>query len=217
MGEPRRRDRVSKRPAERLDASKRPEKRGARPRVLAVVAPDSGRAREAAERLAPRLGSHELRPYSLPRFRALREAPLSILLAPAGKSPEADREFFEAVRAQILWSAPPRDVYDAIAGVRTDLPSRSSRRGGGSGGPAAALLLEGEVDAARARAALASAARHWIVERAARVRLTSEDLAALAEHGVTWSAFEPVVLVGIASVKTIAKGLFPRGTKIWRV
>lgn len=90
-------------------------------------------------------------------------------------------------------------MYAAIEGVITGLPRRRQRPSPPAPGDfATALLLEGEVGPDRARAALASPVRRWIVEHAGRVRLSRKELERLRDSGVEWSALEPVRLLGVA-------------------
>ena len=111
-------------------------------------------------------------------------------------------------------------VFAAVAGLRA--PHRRPRRlrpaapARPSGGLPSALLLEGPVDAARARAALRSAPRDWIVESARHVRLGGPSLAALAREGVAWSALEPVELLAVYAPESPRGDLgLPPGTPIW--
>ncbi len=83
-------------------------------------------------------------------------------------------------------------------------------------GPRRALLLEGTIDAARARSALHSEPRDWIVESARHVRLGSRALAALTRAGVVWSALEPVELVAVLTAAALPRGIgLPAGTPVW--
>jgi hypothetical protein len=90
----------------------------------------------------------------------------------------------------------------------------------------AALLLEGPVDRARARAALAASPggaerpRDWIVESARHVRLSGPLLGALARAGVRWSALEPVEVAAVYAASAVARSLrrrtwLPARTPVW--
>jgi hypothetical protein len=189
-----------------------------------VVSATPASARSAAAALAPEFPSARLVPLSLAQYRARRGMPLPAILAPAGADRASDRRFLESARARILWKPAPRDLYAAIAGVLTDLPERRRREIAPADThkhehehePASALLLEGAITPARARAALASAGRHWIVEHVGKVRLSGAQLASLSRAGVRWSVLHPVTLLAIADRTGCARMLFPRGTRIWR-
>jgi hypothetical protein len=165
---------------------------------VAVVASSRAGARSAARALALRLPRARLHPLSQGEY--LAADPLLPLILAATESDRAGRHrFFEDARARLLWTAPASDLYAAIEGVITSLPPRRQRSSSPAAGDlATALLLEGEVGADRAEAALASPVRHWIVEHPGRVKLSRSELARLREHGVTWSALAPVRLLGIA-------------------
>jgi len=138
--------------------------------------------------------------FSLDGYLADRKAPARVVLCPLADDVEADLAFLRASRERLLWPAPPRDIADAIAGLRTDAPPARGRppaRRGAS--PSAALLLEGLVTGARGRAALASPARLWVVESVRCVRLSGEDLMEIARAGVRWSVLEPVKIVGLVA------------------
>lgn len=184
---------------------------------VAVVAPAPASARRAATSLKRQMPAARLLPLSLAQYRVRRGAPLPVILAPAGADEASDRRFLETARNRILWEPAPADLYAAIAGVLTHLPERRRPRRAKEGEPATALLLEGAITGARARAALASPARHWIVEHVGRVRLSGADLESLSVAGVRWSVLQPVVFLGIADRTGGARRLFPRATHIWRV
>ena len=186
-----------------------------------MVSATPASARSAAAALAPEFPSARLRAFSLAQYRARRGMPLPAILAPAGADRASDRRFLEAARAGILWKPAPQDLYAAIAGVLTDLPERRGRESAPDPNmhthePASALLLEGAITPARARAALASPARHWIVEHVGKVRLSGAQLASLSRAGVRWSVLHPARLLAIADRTGCARRLFPRGTRIWR-
>lgn len=186
-----------------------------------MVSATPSSARWAAAALASEFPSARLRPLSLAQYRARRGMPFPAILAPAGADRASDRRFLEAARARIFWKPAPEDLYAAIAGVLTDLPERRGRESAPDPNeykqePASALLLEGAITPARARAALASPARHWIVEHVGKVRLSGAQLASLSKAGVRWSVLHPARLLAIADRTGCARSLFPRGTRIWR-
>jgi hypothetical protein len=185
---------------------------------VAVVSATPASARSAAAALAPEFPSARLLPLSLAQYRARRGVPLPAILAPAGADRASDRRFLEAARARILWKPAPQDLYAAIAGVLTDLPERrrEKRPDPHKHEPVSALLLEGAITPARARAALASPARHWIVEHVGKVRLSGAQLASLSRAGVQWSVLHPARVLAIADRTGCARSLFPRGTRIWK-
>jgi hypothetical protein len=92
---------------------------------------------------------------------------------------------------------------------------------GGQGETAAALLLEGTVTSARARALISQDARLWIVENARRVRVSPALMERLRRQGVRWAALEPVSLVALlasprlARVRSRWERLLPRATPVW--
>lgn len=184
---------------------------------VAVVAPTRKVARAAAAWLHGDLPEARLHPFTIAGYCARRGAPLPMVLAAVGADPEADRAFFIAARDRLLWPPAARDLYDAIAGVLTHLPARRAAPAQ-SRGPATALLLEGELTPERARSALRSSARHWIVEHVGRVRLGPADIDALSNEGVRWSALQAARLVGIAITGPFnaPRGIFPAGTRVFR-
>ncbi len=182
---------------------------------VAIVAATPAIARGAAAWLAHDLPEARLRCFSLPGYCARRGVPLPLVLATAGLDRDADRAFLLVARDRLLWPPASGDLYDAIAGVLTHLPTRRVSPALGRG-PGTALLLEGELTSERARAALNSSARHWIVEHVGRVRLSSAEIEALAARGVLWSALHPARLVGVAFCGAGERGIFPRGTRLFR-
>ncbi|HYK43279.1 MAG TPA: hypothetical protein VE007_12895 [Thermoanaerobaculia bacterium] len=165
---------------------------------VAVVASSRAGARSASRALALRLPRATLHPLSQREYLAA-DPLLPLILAATERGRAERRRFFEEARSRLLWAAPAADLYAAIEGVITSLPRRRQRSPSPARGDlATALLLEGEVGADRAEAALASPVRHWIVEHPGRVKLSKRELARLREHGVVWSALEPVRLLGIA-------------------
>ena len=189
---------------------------------IAVIGSHLAAAESALPEIARRLPRARLVATTLSRYLARRAAPPSVVLVAGGADRESDRRFLESARDRLLWKLPPAELYDAISGVLAALPPRSTRlrvrggRPGPSAAPAPALLLEGRVDAARAREALSSPVRSWVVEHVGCVRLAPPALASLAERGVQWSVLAPVRLVGVHDPGGAARGLFSRGTRIWR-
>jgi hypothetical protein len=187
---------------------------------VAVVAPSQAAARSAAQSLARRLPLARLHPLSERAFLA-SDPLLPVILAPGTSDAAAAARFFRRARERFLWSAPASDLYAAIEGVITRLPPRSRKPSSDTeaGDLSTALLLEGDVNAGRARAALASSVRRWIVEHPGRVRLSGRELGRLRALGVTWSALEPVRLLGIALCAgsgSSRRAAFSR-VPVWRV
>ncbi|MEO8190618.1 MAG: hypothetical protein ABI682_09765 [Acidobacteriota bacterium] len=184
---------------------------------VAIVAPTREVARAAAAWLKADLPEARLLPLTVAGYCGRRGAPLPLLLAAPGLDPEADRAFLIAARGRLLWPPAAGDLYDAIAGVLTHLPVQRVAPEHGRG-PATALLLEGELTPERARSALRSSARHWIVEHVGRVRLGPAEIDALSNEGVRWSALQAARLVGIAIAgpSSAPRGIFPAGTRVFR-
>ena len=189
---------------------------------IAVIAPSLRHARAAAARLGRSLPEGNLRPFSLKGFLASGRAPGRIILCPAGRAVAPDRVFLRNVRQRLLWTAPDRVLYAAIAGLVTRLPLPPSPRHAGSfGDRATALLLEGVVTPARAGKALEGDARYWVVENVRRVRLSRKGLAELARRGVRWSALQPVRVIAVvvspelARAKSLWSRLLPARTPVW--
>ena len=191
--------------------------RAARGRV-AVLAATAADAASAGREIAARLPSADVEATTLEGYLATPDAPERIVLCVTDR-PGA-RAFLRRAVARLLWPPPHADVFEAVAGLRE--PHRRPRRlrtaapARPSGGLPSALLLEGPVDAARARAALRSAPRDWIVESARHVRLGGRALAALAREGVAWSALEPVELLAVYAPESPRGDLgLPPGTPVW--
>jgi hypothetical protein len=185
---------------------------------LAVIGPKKPPA--AAFRRIP---SQRIERFSLDLYLAAGRAPDRIALCPRGEDLDADLAFLSAAKARLLWPAPPWVIAEAIAGLLTNTPPARRRRAQSPAGPAAsALLLEGVVTRARARAALASSERLWVVESVRCVRLSVTDLAELARAGVRWAALRPVKIVGVFCSPSLSRALeqskrgLPRGAKLWR-
>jgi hypothetical protein len=183
---------------------------------VAVVAPHGGAASASAARLESKLPGSRLLPMTPSEYLRRSGRPIPLILSVLGTDPAADRRFLERVRDRILWPSPPPDLYDAICGVLTSLPTRRRPTRRGAPDETAGLLLEGDVGADRARAALDSPVRQWVAEHPGRVRLAQRDLALLRNAGVRWSALFPVRLVAVSDPANASRGLFPAGTRIWR-
>ncbi len=192
---------------------------------VALVAPTLHQARCCAPSVAKRLKRRTLRPFSLEGFLASAEAPDRIVLCPAGKAVAKDLVFLRKARERALWTAPEADLDAAIAGL-LGYPMAGAARKPSSRGRAdlkTALLLEGIVTPARARAATTSQIRHWIVENVRRVRLKGKELEKLRRQGIRWSVLQPVRVVAVLASFDLArararwKSLLPARTLIWVV
>jgi hypothetical protein len=190
---------------------------------VAVVAPTSASARSAAAFLKKRLAG-AVTACSLADYLALARAPRRMVLCPVGRSLEREIDFIRAARERALWEPPGDIVFDAIEGLLGSLPPAPTlgRRGTRQASERnAALLLEGLVTSKRARAALASDARLWIVEHPRRVRVNRPLMERLQKTGVRWLALDPVILVAVLASPRLAearsrwKHLFPAGTRLW--
>lgn len=190
---------------------------------VAIVAPTSESARSAAAFLKKRLAG-AVAACTLSDYLALPRAPRRIVLCPAGRSVETEIDFLRAARARVLWGPPDEIVFGAIEGLLGSLlpePARGRRGKRSASHRDAALLLEGLVTSERARAALKSEARLWIVEHPRKVLVDRPLLERLRKSGVRWLALEPVILVGILASPRLAqarsrwKGLLPPGTPLW--
>jgi hypothetical protein len=195
--------------------------------TLACIAP-AGRAAEGlAAGVEARAPGERPKGFSLAGYLAAANPPARIVLCPLGASVASDLEFLAKASRRLLWPAPSDRFEAAIGGLRG--PSGGSRptarRGPAartSNGLSAALLLEGEVGLARARAALAaSGPRDWIVETPRSVRISTAHLAGLARAGVRWAALEPVTLVALYATPALARArarwrpLLPPATPVW--
>jgi hypothetical protein len=196
---------------------------------VAVIAPTSARARSAAAFLAGRL-SDPLSPFALRDYLASRRRPRRIVLCPLGRSVASDVDFLKAARERVLWDAPEEIVYSAIEGLLGSIPPAPGsgvgrRRVPGSapraGETAAALLLEGNVTSARAKAIVSPGPRLWIVEHPGRIRVDSALMEKLRREGVRWAALRPSSVVALLASPRLARarrrwaGLLPRGTLVW--
>jgi hypothetical protein len=180
------------------------------------VGPSETVARRVARALSSRFPRTRLLGMTVASYLGRPGVPLPLVLAPAGRDADADRRFLEAARDRILWPLPPAEIYDAISGVLTDLPALTGRRSSSPGSITGVLLLEGKVTAARARAALDSPVRSWVVEHAGCVRISDRALGSLQSAGVRWSALRPPTLLGVVDPTRCARPLFPPGTRVWR-
>jgi len=198
---------------------------------VAVVAPRLSQARRAAAGpLAARFPSSRLLPFSLAGYRRDATAPPRVVLWAAGDA-SANRAFLTRVRERLLWPAAASDFEDAIAGLRGGEPGESTARPAARPvalpharrkGLPAALLLEGILDARRARSALASGPpRDWILESARSLRMSDRDLGDLMRRRIRLFALEPITLVAVAvpGARARRRGpwrrLVPRRAPIW--
>ena len=196
----------------------------------AVVAPTALLARSTAALLEGRL-PHALVPFSMADYLLAPRAPGKIVLRPSGRSVASDIAFLEAARERILWGAPEETFYNAIEGLLGHLPPTpppgalrrrraavSDRR---QADTVAALLLEGTVTSARARALLPEEPKLWIVEYPRRVRVEGRLMKTIRSKGVRWAALDPVSLLGLLASPRLARArsrwerVLPRATPIW--
>jgi len=195
--------------------------------TLACVSPAARQAKALEARVAALVPMERVGAFSLAGYLAAGAPPSRVVLCPPGLSVSDDVAFLTRAAARLLWPAPPARFERAIGGLRhADESARPIGRravaGPSSGGLLAALLLEGVVDLARARAALdASGPRDWIVETPGRVRLSGAQLDRLARAGVRWSALEPIRLVALYAAAPLArahakwKRLLPAAAGLW--
>jgi len=187
---------------------------------VSVVAPTLKRARAAISELS-RSWDGALEPATLTRFLA-RSRSTDFLLCPEGRDLSRDLTYLREARGRMLWRAPDEDLQAAIAGLRGEEVGPLSRRARqeGEGGRRRALLLEGVVDAQRARAALSSDLRQWIVESPFAVRLSARERQRLEKAGVSWFALAPARLVALVASAQLARerrqwrALLPPRTKV---
>jgi hypothetical protein len=200
-----------------------------KPDRVAVIAPTAALARSGAAFLAGRLAGG-LVPFSLTDYLASPRAPGQIVLFPSGRSVADDIDFLRAAQERVLWGAPEEILSSAIEGLRGS-PSRAPARGlprrrlpgsrNRGDGTSAALLLEGTVTSARARALLSQDARFWVVENPRRVRVDRGLMETLRRQGVRWAALDPVALLGVLASPGLASArqrwsrLLPRATPVW--
>ena len=198
------------------------------PERVAVIAPTPALARSAAAFLDGRLGN-ALSPFALPDYLASPRAPRRIVLCPSGRSVASDVDCLKAARERVLWDAPEEIFYSAIEGLLGSIPPAPASGSGHrapvsrkrAGGTAAALLLEGIVTSARARALSSHDARLWIVEHPGRVRVDRRLMETLRRKGVRWAALEPVIVVAVLASPRLARArsrwrrLLPPETPVW--
>lgn len=192
------------------------------PRTLpvSVVAPTLARARAAISQLSDAWDG-ALEPATLARFLGRRRS-LDFLLCPEGRDLALDLSFLREAHSRILWRAPDEDLSAAIAGLRGEEVGPLSRRARREreGGFRRALLLEGVVDARRARRALVSDLRQWIVESPFAVRLDGRERQRLEKAGVSWFALAPVRLAALVASPRLARerrqwrAMLPPRTKV---
>lgn len=187
---------------------------------VCVVAPTLTRARAAISEISPSWDG-ALEPATLTSFLARRRS-IDFFLCPEGRDLSRDLSYLREARGRILWRAPDEDLHAAIAGLRGEEVSPLSRRAPQKGeeGRRRALLLEGVVDARRARAALSSDLRQWIVESPFAVQLSARDRQRLEKAGVSWFALAPPRLVALVASEQLARArpqwraLLPPRTKV---
>ena len=185
-----------------------------------VVSPTLRRARSAIQTLSQRLDG-PLEPATLAKVLD-RVRAVSVILCPEGKDLAQDLAFLRQARDQLLWGAPDEDLHAAITGLRGehDDPVPPRGRKSKAGNRRLALLLEGPVRANRARGALASDARVWIVETPFAVRLSARERRRLAQAGVVWHALAPIEVRALVASRKLARArsrwrdLLPSRTKV---
>jgi hypothetical protein len=151
-----------------------------------------------------------------------RRLPDALVLCPSGIHLEDDVDFLARVSARALWPAPEGDLHGAIAGfLGHHLPVSSAPIPRGRASRKTALLIEGDVTPKRARDALRSDTRHWIVESASRVHLSELQLRRYRDLGVRWAVLKPVRVVGLLASAKLARAprrwrrFLPPDTPVW--
>ena len=197
------------------------------------MASSAGEAEAAASALLSRSPGATLVPAAFAAYLSAPEAPAQVILCATRGRTDRGSAFLARAAARILWPRPPAEMDAAIGGLRAPAfhreaaprrarmpratPSRGSLR-------SAALLLEGSVDLARARAALSAVGnagpRDWIVESVRHVRLGEPNLADFAKAGIRWSVLEPIELLAVYAAPSVARTVrlkpwLPRGTPVW--
>jgi len=149
-----------------------------------------------------------IRRFSLAAYLAARRAPDRVVLCPSGESLAGDLAFLRRAWERLILAAPPRDIAEAIRGLRTgDPPALGPPSARGRGPLHRALLLEGLVTERRARSAIASPARLWVVESPRSLRLSDATLSRLKRSRVRWAALKPVVVVASVASPKLAGAL----------
>ena len=197
--------------------------------ILAAVALTRASARSAATRLAGR-AKGPVEPFSLAGYLASPRASARIVVCPAGRSLASDIRFLREVSERLLWPPPGPTLAGAIEGLRGDTAFAAADRSGSRRRlpgerealpDTSALLLEGTVTSARARALAQGEARHWIVESARHVAVERRLMERLRKIGVRWSALDPVCVVAVLASPGLARArprwrkLLPPGTRVW--
>jgi hypothetical protein len=193
---------------------------------IAVIAETLAAARAAARRLAGSAALAPLTAWTPASYLRREAAPSRVVLCAPGDGAESAAAFLRDCAARLLWPPPPADLHHAIEGIRAEMrapPGPRRRPAPARRRFSSARLLEGRVDRRRAAAALgAGRPLDWIVESPRHVRLTSEELDALAASGVRWSALDPVELVGVYGPASLGRTRrawsagFPKGVTVWR-
>jgi hypothetical protein len=176
---------------------------------LALVGP-----RRPPARLLSGLPRGRILRYSLDGYLRARAAPDRVVLWPSGESVADDLSFLHRARERLLWPAPPRDIADAIGGLReSEAPASEPSPQRPSGPLHRALLLEGMVTEDRVRSALSSPPRLWVVESPRVLRLSSATLSRLRLAGVRWAALRPAVVTGVVASAELsrARSRWPAG------
>ncbi len=186
---------------------------------VAVVAASEAEAASAARAIRRRLPGVVFAPASLDGYLRALEAPRRVVLCVTNRSASRARGFIRRAAGRLLWPAPSADILDAVAGLRpvaASVPRLGPAPPARVDGARSALLLEGTVDARRARTALRSAPREWIVESARHVRVGARAMAALTRAGVAWSALDPVELFAIYAEAPLPPDLgLPPEIPVW--
>ena len=187
-----------------------------------LVAPGKARARTAAAAFSQRLAGLRCSPVSLSSLLARGPSSETLVVCPGGADLERDLDFLARLSEHVLWPAPDPELFGAIAGLLghelSDAPPEAWRRETRRN---VAFLFEGSVTPARARAALASDARHWIAESVRHVRLSPQGLARLQRQGVRWSALRPLRVVALIASPALARAqrrwrkVLPPRTPVW--
>jgi hypothetical protein len=190
--------------------------------ILGVLAPNRARARAGAAALRRRMPGVRCRLLSLADLFVSGRLPDALVLCPRGALLQADLDFLSSVSARALWPAPEGDLHGAIAGfLGHHLPDSSAAVPRGRASRKIALLIEGDVTPKRARDALRSDMRLWIVESPSRVRLSERQLRRCHDLGVRWAALRPVRVVGLLASPQLARAhrrwrkLLPPDTPVW--